>query len=107
MFAKERILMLVETVPPPAVEDEFNPLLSAQARFDEAANRLGIDEGLQKVLRTPSREMIVHIPVQLDDGRLEVFTGYRVQHSIARGPAKGGVRYGPDVTLDEVRALAS
>jgi glutamate dehydrogenase (NAD(P)+) len=99
--------MLVETVPPPAVEDEFNPLLSAQARFDEAANRLGIDEGLQKVLRTPSREMIVHIPVQLDDGRLEVFTGYRVQHSIARGPAKGGVRYGPDVTLDEVRALAS
>ena len=63
--------MLVETVPPPAVEDEFNPLLSAQARFDEAANRLGIDEGLQKVLRTPSREMIVHIPVQLDDGRLE------------------------------------
>jgi len=99
--------MLVEAAPPPAVEDEFNPLLSAQARFDEAASRLGIDEGLQKVLRTPSREVIVHIPVQLDDGRLEVFTGYRVQHSIARGPAKGGIRYGPDVTLDEVRALAS
>jgi len=52
-------------------------------------------------------EITVHIPVQLDDGRLEVFTGYRVQHSIARGPGKGGIRFGPDVTLDEVRALAS
>ena len=99
--------MLVEAAPPMVAGDEFNPLVSAQARFDEAAARLGIDEGLQKVLRTPSREVIVHIPVQLDDGRLEVFTGYRVQHSIARGPAKGGIRYGPDVTLDEVRALAS
>ena len=101
--------MLVEAIPIPhsPVEDEFNPLISAQARFDEAAARLGIDEGLQKVLRTPSRDVIVHIPVQLDDGRLEVFTGYRVQHSIARGPAKGGIRYGPDVNLDEVRALAS
>ena len=101
--------MLVEAIPIPhsPVEDEFNPLISAQARFDEAAARLGIDEGLQKVLRTPSREVIVHIPVQLDDGRLEVFTGYRVQHSIARGPAKGGIRFGPDVNLDEVRALAS
>ena len=55
----------------------------------------------------PNREIIVHIPVQMDNGQLEVFTGYRVQHSIARGPAKGGVRYSPDVTLDEVRALAS
>ena len=60
-----------------------------------------------KVLRYPNREIIVHIPVMMDDGRLEVFTGYRVQHSIARGPAKGGIRYSPDVTLDEVRALAS
>jgi glutamate dehydrogenase (NAD(P)+) len=59
------------------------------------------------VLRSPAREIIVHIPIALDDGRLEVFTGYRVQHSIARGPAKGGIRYAPDVTLDEVRALAS
>src|SRR5215471_16682229 len=99
--------MLVEAPPPAAVQDEFNPLVSAQARFDEAAARLGIDEGMQKVLRSPAREIIVHIPVQLDDGRIELFTGFRVQHSIARGPAKGGVRYGPDVTLDEVRALAS
>ncbi len=92
---------------PSTGQDEFNPLLSAEARFDEAAARLGLDEGMQKVLRSPAREVIVHIPVMLDDGRLEVFTGYRVQHSIARGPGKGGIRYAPDVTLDEVRALAS
>jgi len=91
----------------PAVVDEFNPLLSAEARFDNAAERLGLDDGMRKVLRAPAREMTVNIPVPLDDGRLEVFTGYRVQHSIARGPAKGGIRYAPDVTLDEVRALAS
>src|SRR5690242_5086998 len=89
------------------MDDEFNPRLSAEARFDEAAGRLGLDDGMRKVLRSPSREIIVHIPVLMDDGRLEVFTGYRVQHSIARGPAKGGIRYAPDVTLDEVRALAA
>ncbi len=89
------------------LEQELNPWLAQEARFDEAANRLGLDEGLAKVLRTPSKEIIVHIPVTLDDGRLEVFTGYRVQHSIARGPAKGGVRFAPDVTLDEIRALAA
>ncbi len=90
-----------------AVDQELNPWLSAEARFNEAASRLQLDEGIQKVLRTPAREITVAIPVQLDDGRLEVFTGYRVQHSIARGPGKGGVRFAPDVTLDEVRALAS
>jgi len=99
--------MILEAATPPAMQDELNPRESAEARFDEAAGRLGLDVGVQKVLRTPSREIIVHIPVQLDDGRLEVFTGYRVQHSLARGPAKGGIRYAPDVTLDEVRALAS
>jgi glutamate dehydrogenase (NAD(P)+) len=62
---------------------------------------------MRKILRCPARELTVYIPVQLDDGRIEVFTGYRVQHSIARGPAKGGIRFAPDVTLDEVRALAS
>ena len=91
----------------PSVEAEINPWLSAAARFDEAAERLGLDEGLCKVLRTAVLELTVHIPVQLDDGRIEVFTGYRVQHSIARGPSKGGVRFAPDVTLDEVRALAA
>src|SRR5437879_5415614 len=99
--------LIAPPIPKGEVEDEFNPLLSAEARFDAAASRLGLDEGMQKVLRSPAREVILHIPVQLDDGRLEVFTGYRVQHSIARGPAKGGIRFAPDVTLDEVRALAS
>jgi glutamate dehydrogenase (NAD(P)+) len=90
-----------------STEQELNPWLAAEARFNEAAQRLGMEDGLRKILRMPAREITVHIPVQLDDGRLEVFTGYRVQHSIARGPAKGGIRFAPDVTLDEVRALAS
>jgi len=88
-------------------ENEKNPWLAAAARFDEAAMRLKLDDGMCKVLRTPAKEITVNIPVQLDDGRIEVFTGYRVQHSLARGPAKGGIRFAPDVTLDEVRALAS
>jgi glutamate dehydrogenase (NAD(P)+) len=90
-----------------SLENEKNPWLAAAARFDEAAKRLKLNDGMRKVLGTPAREITVHIPVQLDDGRLEVFTGYRVQHSVARGPAKGGIRFAPDVTLDEVRALAS
>src|ERR1700736_93842 len=90
-----------------SLEQENNPWLAAAARFDEAAARLNLDEGMRKVLKSPAREITVNIPVQLDDGRIEVFTGYRVQHSIARGPGKGGIRFGPDVTLDEVRALAS
>ncbi len=90
-----------------AMEQETNPWESQAARFDLAAHKLNLDEGLWKVLRYPTREIIVHIPVAMDNGSLEVFTGFRVQHSIARGPAKGGIRYAPDVTLDEVRALAS
>jgi glutamate dehydrogenase (NAD(P)+) len=86
---------------------EINPWEAQSARFDFAARKLNLEEGLWKVLRYPNRELIVHIPVSLDNGKLEVFTGFRVQHSIARGPSKGGIRYGPDVTLDEVRALAS
>src|SRR6202047_628119 len=89
------------------LEQETNPWQAQAARFDLAAQKLNLDEGLMKVLRSPSREIIVHIPVMMDDGHLEVFTGFRVQHSIARGPAKGGLRYAPDVNLDEVRALAS
>ena len=97
--------MILEATP--SVDNEINPWLSAAARFDEAAQRLNLDEGLCKVLRTPMLELTVNIPVALDDGRLEVFTGYRVQHSIVRGPGKGGIRFAPDVTLDEVRALAA
>jgi glutamate dehydrogenase (NAD(P)+) len=90
-----------------SLDQELNPWLAAEARFNEAADFLKLEDGMRKILRSPARELIVHIPVTLDDGRLEVFTGYRVQHSIARGPAKGGIRFAPDVTLDEVRALAS
>ena len=90
-----------------SLEQELNPWEAQAARFDFAAQKLNLDEGLWKILRYPQREIIVHIPVAMDNGTLEVFTGFRVQHSIARGPAKGGVRYSPDVTLDEVRALAS
>ena len=86
---------------------EFNPWLAAEARFDRAAELLGLDDGLRKVLKAPGMEVTINIPIQMDDGRIEVFTGYRVQHSLARGPAKGGIRFAPDVTLDEVRALAS
>jgi len=91
----------------PHVDKESNPWESQRARFDLAAQKLNLDEGLWRVLRYPNRELTVYIPVQMDDGHLEVFTGFRVQHSIARGPAKGGIRYSPDVTLDEIRALAS
>src|ERR1700688_125011 len=90
-----------------SLEQEINPWEAQAARFDFAAHKLNLDEGLMKVLRYPTREIILHIPVMMDNGRLEVFTGFRVQHSIARGPAKGGLRYSPDVNLDEVRALAS
>ncbi|RXH55584.1 Glu/Leu/Phe/Val family dehydrogenase [Granulicella sibirica] len=90
-----------------SLEEETNPWQAQAARFDLAARKLSLDPGVWKVLRYPSRELIVHIPVAMDDGSIEVFTGYRVQHSIARGPAKGGIRYSPDVSLDEVRALAS
>ena len=89
------------------LDKELNPWEAQASRFDFAARKLNLDEGLWKILRYPTREIIVHIPVTMDDGRLEVFTGFRVQHSIARGPAKGGIRYAPDVNLDEVRALAS
>jgi glutamate dehydrogenase (NAD(P)+) len=90
-----------------SLEQEINPWEAQEARFDFAARKLNLEEGLWKLLRMPAREIIVHFPVAMDDGRMEIFTGFRVQHSIARGPGKGGLRYAPDVTLDEVRALAS
>jgi glutamate dehydrogenase (NAD(P)+) len=90
-----------------SLEQEINPWEAQAARFDLAARKLNLDEGLWKILQYPNREIILHIPVAMDNGSIEVFTGFRVQHSIARGPAKGGIRYAPDVTLDEVRALAS
>ncbi|MBN2369169.1 MAG: Glu/Leu/Phe/Val dehydrogenase [Vicinamibacteria bacterium] len=87
--------------------NEDNPFDAMVARFDVAAKKLKLDEGLYQVLVTPDREIGVAVPVQMDDGSLRVFKGYRVQHNLARGPAKGGLRYSPDVTLDEIRALAA
>jgi glutamate dehydrogenase (NAD(P)+) len=84
-----------------------NPFDEMAARFDKAADLLGLDAGVRKVLREPTRELKVSIPVVMDDGRVEVFIGYRVHHNVVRGPAKGGIRFDAGVTLDEVRALAS
>ena len=78
----------------------------AQRQFDLAAERLGMDQGMRRVLREPRRELTVHFPVTMDDGTVQVFTGYRVQHNLGRGPAKGGIRYHQDVSIDEVKALA-
>lgn len=104
---KEEGMTAATAVAPVSTEHETNPWEAQATRFDLAATKLKLDAGLWKVLRYPSREIIVHIPVGMDDGSIEVFTGYRVQHSAARGPCKGGIRYSPDVSLDEVRALAS
>jgi glutamate dehydrogenase (NAD(P)+) len=84
----------------------INPWHVAQQQFDLAADKLNLDPGLRRVLREPRRELTVHFPVKMDDGSVQVFTGYRVQHNLGRGPAKGGIRYHQDVTLDEVKALA-
>src|SRR3989337_2770947 len=81
-------------------------LTTALAQFDAAAERLHLDDGTRAVLRACKRELAVHFPARMDDGSIRVFTGYRVQHNLARGPAKGGIRYHPGVSLDEVRALA-
>ncbi|MBI4445354.1 MAG: Glu/Leu/Phe/Val dehydrogenase [Acidobacteria bacterium] len=87
--------------------DETNPFEEMMQRFDRAAELLRLDSGLYKVLRNPTREITVYLPVIMDDGRIEIFKGFRVQHNIARGPCKGGIRYSPDVTLDEIKALAA
>jgi len=86
---------------------EENPFESMMSRFDRAAQLLDLDPDLYAVLRNPNRELKVYIPTRMDSGRIQVFEGFRVQHNFARGPAKGGIRYAPDVNLDEVRALAA
>ena len=83
-----------------------NPYDVAVSQFDEAADRLGLSQAMRAILRKPKRELIVNFPVRMDNGDVEMFTGYRVQHNINRGPAKGGIRFSPEVSLDEVRALA-
>ncbi|HEC22586.1 MAG TPA: glutamate dehydrogenase, partial [Chloroflexi bacterium] len=85
-----------------------DPMLAmADRQLEKAAARLGYDEGMREWLRAPERKLEVSLPVKMDDGTIHVFTGYRVQHSTARGPAKGGIRYHPRVTMEEVQALAT
>src|SRR5438105_14724939 len=86
--------------------DIVNPYQMAVSQFDDAAERLGLSQAMRAILRKPKRELIVNFPVRMDNGDVEMFTGYRVQHNINRGPAKGGIRFSPEVSLDEVRALA-
>src|SRR5438105_1137483 len=84
----------------------LNPYYMAVQQFEEAADKLNLSEDMREILRQPKRELTVNFPVRLDNGRIKTFTGIRVQHNVNRGPAKGGIRYSPDVTLDEVKALA-
>src|SRR6266581_9054416 len=90
-----------------APKEELNPFEIAKQQFDRAADYLELEQSLRNVLRSAKRQLIVSIPVRMDGGETKVFEGYRVQHNLARGPAKGGIRYHPNVTLDEVKALAS
>lgn len=86
--------------------NDYNPWKMAQEQFNDAAELMGLEDGLRDVLGECKRVLTVTFPVKMDDGSVKVFTGYRVQHNIARGPAKGGIRYAPEVTMDEVKALA-
>jgi glutamate dehydrogenase (NAD(P)+) len=85
----------------------INPFETAKQQVDIVADLIGIDSGIREVLKHPKRELTVNFPVRMDDGTYHVYTGYRVQYNMARGPTKGGIRYHPQVTLDEVRALAA
>jgi glutamate dehydrogenase (NAD(P)+) len=96
-----------QPIPRIAPREDLNPHRIAQIQFDIAAEYLKLDAGLRQILRTPKRVLEVSIPTKMDNGQVKVFTGYRVQHNVARGPAKGGIRYHPNVTLDEVKALAT
>ena len=94
-------------LPRMAPREDLNPFRIAQIQFDMAAEYLKLDPGLRQILRTPKRVMEVSVPVKMDNGQTKVFVGFRVQHNVSRGPAKGGLRYHPNVTLDEVKALAA
>src|SRR2546422_8298688 len=107
--------MLMATVMKPATppvmpriapREELSPFRIAQIQFDMAAEFLKLDPGLRQILRTPKRVLEVSIPTKMDNGQVKVLTGFRVQHNLARGPGKGGIRFHPNVTLDEVKALA-
>ena len=89
-----------------AVETRLSAFETAQRRFDAAADVIGLSDDSRRGLREVKRELTVHFPVRMDDGSVHVFTGWRVHHNISRGPAKGGIRYHPNVTLDLVKAMA-
>src|SRR5215210_868848 len=90
-----------------ASQEILNPFEIAKQQFEIAADYLELDISMRRVLTHAKRQLVVSIPVKMDNGEVQVFEGYRVQHNIARGPAKGGIRYHPQVTLDEVKALAA
>jgi glutamate dehydrogenase (NAD(P)+) len=90
-----------------AIKEDLNPFRISKQQFTRAADYLNLDQSTREVLSNAKRQLIVSIPVKMDGGDVKVFEGYRVQHNIARGPAKGGIRYHPNVTLDEVKALAA
>src|SRR5258708_4797205 len=94
-------------VPRIAPREDLNPFRIAQIQFDMAAEFLKLDPGLRQILRTPKRVLEVSLPTKMDNGQVKVFTGYRLQHNVSRGPGKGGIRFHPNVTLDEVKALAA
>jgi glutamate dehydrogenase (NAD(P)+) len=96
-----------QPIPRIAPREDLNPFRISQIQFDIAAEYLKLDAGLRQILRTPKRVLEVSVPTKMDNGQVKVFTGFRVQHNVARGPAKGGIRYHPAVTLDEIKALAS
>src|SRR5580692_5922418 len=96
-----------QPIPRIAPREDLNPYRIAQIQFDIAAEYLKLDQGLRQILRTPKRVLEVSIPTKMDNGQVKVFSGYRVQHNVARGPFKGGIRYHPAVTLDEVKALSA
>src|SRR5438477_1025840 len=98
--------IMQSTSAPAMAEGQVNPYDMAIQQFDKVVDLLKLDPGIAEVLRHPQRELIVHFPVKMDDGSVEVFTGFRVHHNIARGPAKGGLRFDKAVNIDEVRALA-
>ncbi len=94
-------------IEPAPIKDKENPFESMMSRFQIAANKLGLEEEVYNVLKSPTKQVIVSLPVTMDDGSIKVFEGYRVIHSNILGPSKGGVRFDMDVNLDEVKALAA
>src|SRR5258706_5033090 len=99
----------IGTTEPPATREEnlLNSYQSVQAQFNRAADAMGLEHGIRAILQEPTNEIVVHFPVVLDSGDVRLFAGYRVQHNNVLGPYKGGIRFHPSVSLDEIKALAA